>query len=49
VGDRDKMVTDLAPWAAFVNPRGADFVSARVGNYQRNPQWGVLIDQLWVK
>jgi peptide/nickel transport system substrate-binding protein len=26
-----------------------DFVSGRVGNYTYNPQWGVLVDQLWVR
>ena len=26
-----------------------DFVSKRVGNYQYNPQWGVLLGQVWVK
>jgi peptide/nickel transport system substrate-binding protein len=25
-----------------------DFVSGRVGNYTYNPQWGMMIDQLWV-
>jgi hypothetical protein len=25
-----------------------DVVSARVGNYQRHPQWGTLVDQMWV-
>jgi hypothetical protein len=24
-------------------------VSKRVGSYQYNPQWGVLLDQLWVR
>ena len=24
-------------------------VSKRVGNYQYHPQWGTLVDQLWVK
>jgi hypothetical protein len=24
-------------------------VSRRVGNYQYNPQWGPLLDQLWVR
>ena len=33
----------------LVNRRGFDFVSARVGNYQHHPQWGLLIGQLWVK
>ena len=27
----------------------ATLVSRRVGNYQYNPQWGVLLDQLWVR
>jgi uncharacterized protein (DUF2164 family) len=31
------------------NRRNVDFVSKRVGNYQYNPKWGVLLDQLWVK
>jgi len=26
-----------------------DVISTRVGNYQLNPQWGTLLDQLWVK
>ena len=44
----DRMFTDQAPWLPLVNPRGTDLVSARVGNYQRHFQWGVLLDQLWV-
>jgi len=31
------------------NPKLTDVVSQRVGNYQHNPQWGVLLDQLWVR
>ena len=27
----------------------ADFTSAQVGNYQDNPMWGILLDQLWVR
>jgi peptide/nickel transport system substrate-binding protein len=26
-----------------------DLIAKRVGNYQYNPQWGVLLSQLWVK
>jgi hypothetical protein len=33
----------------MVNPRVLDIVSERVGGYQYNPQWGVLIDQLLVR
>jgi hypothetical protein len=32
-----------------MNPRWIDFVSPRVGNFQFNPQWIALFDQLWVK
>jgi YVTN family beta-propeller protein len=38
-----------APLVPTTNQRNADFVSERVGNYQFNPQWGVLLSQLWVK
>jgi peptide/nickel transport system substrate-binding protein len=33
----------------YANGRQIDFVSRRVGNYQYNPQWGALLDQLWVR
>jgi peptide/nickel transport system substrate-binding protein len=45
----DRMVTDRAPYVPLFNPRRVDYVSARVGNYQFNPQPGVLFDQLWVR
>jgi ABC-type transport system substrate-binding protein/DNA-binding SARP family transcriptional activator len=45
----DTEVTQDAPWIPLVNPLGIDVVSARVGNYQRNPVFGVLLDQLWVR
>jgi YVTN family beta-propeller protein len=45
----DRMVTDRAPYVPLFNPRRVDYVSARVGNYQFNPQLGVLFDQLWVR
>ena len=38
-----------APAVPTYVPRDVVFVSKRVGNYQHNPQAGVLIDQLWVK
>jgi len=38
-----------APLVPTTNRRSADFVGERVGNYQYNPQWGVLLSQLWVK
>ena len=45
----DHRAVDLAPWVSLVNPVGVDVVSKRVGNYERNPQWGLLLDQLWVR
>jgi ABC-type transport system substrate-binding protein/class 3 adenylate cyclase len=45
----DRMITDLSPWAVLYNPRNLVFVSKRVGNLQSNPQWGVLVDQIWVQ
>jgi peptide/nickel transport system substrate-binding protein len=45
----DRLITRLAPWAPIVNWREEVVVSRRVGNVQANPQWGVLIDQMWVR
>jgi peptide/nickel transport system substrate-binding protein len=45
----DRQYTDQAPVVNLVNPSITDFVSRRVGNYEYNPQLGVLIDQLWVR
>ena len=45
----DRDVVDQAPWVVLAQPAAFDFVSRRVGNYQYNPQWGALLDQLWVK
>lgn len=45
----ERQVMRQAPWVPMINPKVIDFVSQRVGNYQYNPQWGMLIDQLWVR
>jgi peptide/nickel transport system substrate-binding protein len=45
----DRRLTDLAPWVPLTSDIDLDFVSGRVGNYQYNPEWGVLFDQLWVR
>jgi ABC-type oligopeptide transport system substrate-binding subunit len=44
----DRQLTNLAVWLPTVTPNEADLLSTRVGNYQYNPVWGPLIDQLWV-
>ena len=45
----DRQVVDAAPWVPFLNAAVLELTSKRVANYQRNPQFGVLIDQLWVR
>jgi YVTN family beta-propeller protein len=45
----DHDIVRQAPWVFLQNPTSIDLVSRRVGNYQYNPQWGILLDQLWVK
>jgi hypothetical protein len=42
-------LTDLAIWLPTVTPNEVDLISGRAGNYQYNPNWGVLLDQLWVR
>jgi ABC-type oligopeptide transport system substrate-binding subunit len=45
----DREVTEQAPWIPLVNPLGIDLLAARVGNYQRTPAFGVLLDELWIR
>jgi peptide/nickel transport system substrate-binding protein len=45
----DRDIVDQAPWVVQLNPIEPVFVARRVGNYQYNPQYGVLYDQLWVR
>jgi YVTN family beta-propeller protein len=47
--DVDRAVVDTAAWLPVANPVAIDFLSERVGNYQRHPQWGLLLGQLWVR
>jgi peptide/nickel transport system substrate-binding protein len=44
----DRELTNLAIWIPTVTPNEIDLISSRVGNYQYNPVWGVLLDQFWV-
>ena len=44
----DREIVDQAPWVPIYNPRSLVLLSTRVGNYQFDPFWSVLIDQLWV-
>ncbi len=45
----DDELVDQAPWVPLYTPRDLTVLSARTGNYQFHPYWGLLIDQLWVR
>ncbi|HEU5213096.1 MAG TPA: ABC transporter substrate-binding protein [Gaiellaceae bacterium] len=45
----DRRVTDGAYVIPYVTPKVIDFSSKRVGDYQNHPEYGVLMDQLWVR
>jgi YVTN family beta-propeller protein len=45
----ERETVDQAPWVSLVSPKIINVVSKRVGNYQYNPMWQMLIDQLWVQ
>lgn len=45
---RDRRITHLAPLIPVVVPEGIDFLSKRVGNYQHNQAYGILLAQVWV-
>jgi peptide/nickel transport system substrate-binding protein len=45
----DREITDASPWVPLMIAKWVSFFSRRVGNFQYNPTWSVLIDQLWVR
>jgi YVTN family beta-propeller protein len=45
----DRAVVDDAPVAPLYTLKEVDIASRRVGNFQYNPQWGVLFGQLWLR
>jgi ABC-type transport system substrate-binding protein len=45
----DRQLTDRAVFLPTVTPNEVDLLSRRAGNFQYNPVWGALIDQLWVR
>jgi peptide/nickel transport system substrate-binding protein len=45
----DRMIVNQAAAVPFANSLTLTLLSPRTGNYQSNPQWGVLLDQLWVR
>jgi peptide/nickel transport system substrate-binding protein len=45
----DRGLVDKAAAIPLFTQQSATLLSKRVGNYQFNPQWGPLLDQLWVR
>jgi peptide/nickel transport system substrate-binding protein len=45
----DRAVAAAAPIVPYANEISESLVSRRIGNYQYSPQWGPLLDQLWVR
>jgi peptide/nickel transport system substrate-binding protein len=45
----ERDVLARAPIVPTANPKRVDFISKRVANYQFHPQWGALLDQLWLR
>ena len=45
----ERETVDQAPWVPLVSPKIINVLSKRTGNFQYNPMWQMLIDQLWVK
>jgi len=44
----DHTDTNEAPWVDMYNPKQIDVLSKNVHGYSWNPQWYILIDQLWL-
>ena len=42
-------VTDRAVVIPYINAKATDFVSKRLENYQHHPEFGLLIDQVWLR
>jgi peptide/nickel transport system substrate-binding protein len=45
----EREILAQAPMVPTYNHKNVDLLAKRVGNYQFHPQWGPLIDQLWVR
>ena len=47
--DIEHQLVEDALWAPLTNPVFTSAVSARTGNVQLHPQWGILLSRLWVR
>ena len=43
------MILHQAPIVPTYNKDNVSFIGSHVGNFEENPQWGVLVDQLWMR
>ncbi|MGI8413561.1 MAG: ABC transporter substrate-binding protein [Solirubrobacteraceae bacterium] len=48
-GAVDHQLTNQALWAPTVDLRAVELVSPRLRNYQFNPVWGFVADQVWLR
>jgi ABC-type oligopeptide transport system substrate-binding subunit len=48
-GAADRRIVDAAAAVPYANDLTLTLLSNRTRNYQFNPEWGVLLDQLWVR
>ncbi|HLM92324.1 MAG TPA: ABC transporter substrate-binding protein [Gaiellaceae bacterium] len=47
--EADRALTTVAPVVPLFNPRRTVLLSTRTGNFQSHPEYGALLDQLWVR
>jgi hypothetical protein len=45
----ERELVDRAIVVPVITPNATEFVSKRLGNYQRNRNFGMLISQVWVR
>ena len=45
----ERMILHQAPIVPTYNKDNVSFIGSHVGNFEENPQWGVLVDQLWMR
>jgi len=45
----DRAIVNRAAAVPYANNLSLTLLSQRTDNYQYNPEWGVLLDQLWVR
>jgi peptide/nickel transport system substrate-binding protein len=47
--EADRMIVNSAAAVPYANLLAVTLLSERTGNYEYSPEWGVLLDQLWVR